>query len=452
MRKTDSTGEKESWAMCENSDPSVCDKKSKNRDNLGTGNPDSEAAVGYRSFRRLAKKKKRKRRILLITVTVSILAIAFLVFVSIQWPNFGHKLYQPFKWMGEKVSSLWTSDEKPITPIDDIFFHNPINGQEYEGRWINTLSVIKDGENKIHALLYTSFDREDNSTTFFWIPEGVKGKSSDGKDLTLAESLRASGGKLTNLRTMVESMVGEKIHFIIIVDLADLTSIAERLMLPAMIVENKVEVYNPFTGEEQKMYEGQNLKDKESLLAYLLAEREPNQYRARVSRGSSYFPEMFKKLREKDDEKVREELMEISSMISLTPSPKDDSEKAHYLTAMINAWGHKADEGIGCLSVPEIEILNGCGTPGAGLQMKERFEAKGFEVAEAGKNAKILQDGREVNDFSYDKSVIVFHSQERLIESYTRYLAVIFSIGRIEYREGDPGKITMIVGSDLARP
>ncbi len=413
---------------------------------------DSDVAIGRRSLSRLAQRKRKKRRIQLIILLGTIITVSFLIFACVWWPGFRERIYRPFKWIGERVSSLWSSHEKPPRPVDEILFINPINGQEHEGKWINTLSVIKDNQGVVHALLYISYDREEGSTSFFWIPEGIKGKSSEGKDISLAEAIRASGGKLTTLRNLVESMVGEKIHYIVLIDLMDLPEIYERVGAPGMIVEAKTEVYNPFTGEKEKMYEGQNLRDKSSVLSYLLAEGEPGKYKARVDRGSRYLLEMLKKFAEKEETEIKGALEDIAPMISLTPAPGEDSEKARYLGAMVYAWGYQASEGINCLSVPEIEILNGCGIPGAGLRVKERFEAKGFEVSEAGKNAKVIQDGREVNDFSHKKSMIIIHSQDKLIQAYARYLAVIFSIPEVEYAEGEPGKIKVIVGSDLAQP
>lgn len=83
--------------------------------------------------------------------------------------------------------------------------------------------------------------------------------------------------------------------------------------------------------------------------------------------------------------------------------------------------------------------------------MKGQLESRGFKVAEAGKNAKVMEGGQEYNDFSHQVSVVRYASSDPLAEAYARYLAMLFKIPRVE-RSEDAGGITIIVGSDLATP
>ncbi len=163
---------------------------------------------------------------------------------------------------------------------------------------------------------------------------------------------------------------------------------------PTVRVSRDTEVYNPFTGAREKLTAGQELKDTDRILSYLLAEGSPDEYGERGERGAAYLPGLMEVLEGWTQADLAAALLAEAGTFQLTPSTSGQGESAGYLASLITAWAGGGGGDPVFFEAPEIEILNGCGVVGAGTGLKAQLESRGFKVAEAGKNAKVMEGGR----------------------------------------------------------
>lgn len=413
-----------------------------------SGNDSQETLIPPRRSLRHSKKKGISRKRLIIALGLLLLASFLSLFLIFDWMSFREDVVTAAGWVSKKVSGLWSRDGEARQGADTIFFFNPDTGKEYEGEEVNTLIALVDEKGLIHLLLYVSYSRGDGITTFYWLPEEMVGKASGGRDLRFSEPLLSAARGISDLRYMVESLTGGDLHYLLFIDLNDFLKLAEVLEFPDVVVREEMEVYNPVTGARDKFLSGQELRGRDRVLAYLLAEQDPEEYWRRVDRGETYLEELFSTISARGQGWIEEKLTREGDRWSLIPSPRGAEERAHYLAALILSWA-RSDRRY--LRVPNIEILNGCGLPGAGYRFKDRLEARGLLVVEAGKNAKSVINGQEQNDFSHQTSIILYRDHDRLVEAFAMYLALIFNIPEVRYEEGPPENLSVIVGSDLVK-
>ena len=82
--------------------------------------------------------------------------------------------------------------------------------------------------------------------------------------------------------------------------------------------------------------------------------------------------------------------------------------------------------------------------------MGDELTAKGVAVAGTGGNAKTNVDGEEVNDFSHERSSIIYRSQDKRVVAYAEYLAVLLAINEVNYEPGPGPEVVLISGRDRA--
>jgi anionic cell wall polymer biosynthesis LytR-Cps2A-Psr (LCP) family protein len=406
--------------------------------------PRDENTGGYRTTQRLDERKKLRKNVFIFTIVLAIVA-TLAVLMVIKWEN----VKDAAGWVGDKISSLWESDNTEQSN-SEVFLTNPLTGQDFQGDGINTLVAMVDDNNVIHALFYVGWNK-DGTIKFYWIPENLVGKTQNGNDMRLSQALAEHPDRPSELRYMIESLTGEPVQYVAVIPLRKFLLLAGDLDLPSVKVSSDTEVFNPFTSVREKLLAGQELKDMDRVLAYLLDEVAANGHSERERRGIPYLQEVLENLSSWTQADLSAALLEEPGAFTLSPSASGEEERAAYLASLISAWSENLKAGGIYLSIPEISILNGCGVVGAGNALKGQLEARGFQVAEAGGNAKVVIDGQEYNDFSHQTSVIYYNSQDPLAQAQASYIAVLFSIPKVEFKEGGTG-ITIIVGKDLAAP
>lgn len=404
--------------------------------------PRDESASGYRTAQRLDERKKTKKTLFILVIVLAATA-ALAVLMVFKWEG----VKDAAGWVGDRISSIWENDDAG-RDSGDLFLTNPLTGQEFQDDDINTLVTLVDDKNVIHALLYIGWNR-DGTIKFFWIPENIVGKTQNGNDIRFSQALVEHPDRPGELRYMIESLTGEPVQYVAVVPLKKLLLLAGNLDLPMVKVAGDTEVFNPFTSVREKLSAGQELKDMDRVFAYLLDEGDPNEYVERERRGIPYLQEVLGNLSSWPRADLSTTLLEEPGAFTLSPSASGEEERAAYLASLVSAWSESIKSGGAYISMPEITILNGCGVVGAGNNLKGLLEARGFQVAEASGNAKVVVDGQEYNDFSHQTSVIYYASQDPLTQAQAAYIALLFSIPKVEYKEGGKG-ITIIVGKDLA--
>lgn len=404
--------------------------------------PRDESVSGYRTAQRLDDRKKTKKAFFVLIIVLAV-ATALVVLMVFKWES----VKEAADWTGDKISSIWENDDAGRNN-SELFLTNPLTGQEFQGDGINTLVAVVDDKDVIHALIYIGWSRE-GTIKFYWIPENLVGKTQNGNDLRLSQALAEHSNRPGELRYMIESLTGEPVQYVAVVPLKKLLLLAGDMDLPPVKVVSDTEVYNPFTLVREKLSAGQELKDMDRVLAYLLDEGDPNEYAERKRRGILYLQEVLGSLSSWPRDDISTALLKEPGAFTLSPSASAEEERAAYLASLVSAWSESIKSAGEYLSIPEITILNGCGVVGAGNNLKVQLEARGFQVAEASGNAKVVIDGQEYNDFSHQASMIYYTSQDPLAQAQAAYIAVLFSIPKVEHKEGGKG-ITIIVGKDLA--
>lgn len=397
---------------------------------------------GYRAERREEEHTRKRKRWVLVTLVVILAAAAVLAVLE------GDRVKDAAGWFSDKISSIWEEDQGDRDETGNLYLTNPVTGQGFQDEAVNTLVCVDN--NQILSVLLISLNGN-GSMKCYLIPEDIVGKSQAGNDLSLSQALTSSPERMTELRYMVESLTGQPVHYVTVFPLKKLLLLADGLEFPPIKMASDTDVFNLYNGNWEKLVAGQEIKDADRILSYLMALGDPEEYEQREQRTAAYLPELMPALATLTEEELAEALVIETGTFSLNPSTSGEQERADYLASLIAAWSEGFGEGCAYFSAPEIEILNGCGVVGAGNDMRTRLESRGFEVAESGKNAKIIADGQEVNDFSHQASVIRYNSSDPLAEAYARYIAMLYKIPQVEYAEGGRG-ITIIVGSDLASP
>ncbi len=343
------------------------------------------------------------------------------------------------------VSTIW-KEERADGVRDRRFMEHPLTGQEIEGGSINTAVAVLSDDNTVLFLAYLRWT-EGEALRVMLLPTSIVGLSTKGEDLTIASALKAGGGNPTELRYLLEGLAGGAPHYLFLLPVMRLPALGEALELPVARVKADCEAMNPFTASRESLREGMLLRDRDRIISYVMAWGARDPYAESVDRISAYLQDLLLELRDKGIQALNEALLEASGAWEIAPAPPDSEKAAGYAASLLSAWAERDD--VVFSGVPRIEILNGCGVVGAGTAFQRRLESRGFRVAEATRNAKV--PGEDVNDFSYQSSVVFIGDGDALNEAYAQYIARLFRIPRVEYREG-VADVVIVVGSDLASP
>jgi hypothetical protein len=342
------------------------------------------------------------------------------------------------------ISGLWHQDSAE-TGDNRPFLVNPLTGQRFKDGEINTAVAVVGGDGMLSRVAYISWSEGDGALEVFLLPPELVGKASGGEDLSLAASMRGHADNPVDFRYLVESITSRPLHYVLSLPLERLPALGEALELPPIEVQEDCEMFNPFTGAVERMRKGMVVRDRDRILAYLLAAGSPAGYRESTRRCIPYLPLAAEALREREEGELAGALSGTAGSFSLYPSPADDRERSAYLASLILAWSDGG--GIKAFGAPRIEVLNGCGVVGAGMAFKTRLEERGYRVDDATRNAK--KEGEDTNDFSYQASVVFVGGDDPLLEAYARYLALMFKIPRVQFKQEVDG-LVIVVGSDLA--
>ncbi len=347
---------------------------------------------GYRvSKLQQSSRGKRKKKLIaaLVAVIVVVLGVASLfVFGVVHWPHFGS-----------------SSDDQSLS-----FLVNPAGKQAIEAPAINILVLTyedRDPSQPITDILVASYGLQVSGAEFYDLPGALIAHTSDGKAIKLSEALKYNGGKTSLATSEVQRLLGEQVHYTLLVKETDIPVIDESLGIP---VRGEDEYWSDYLATALGSLRGLKTKD--------LTDR--------ATQAAGYF--------------------QRSSSFSST------DEQTTYVADMVRGFAPIPAAQLAYRDVPGVEILNGCGVPGIGGQAQARLEAYGFPVKDSGRNAKKMVNGEEVNDFSYSSSVIYYHAADARVETYARWLQAALDVKTLELREDEvlgEGTVTLIVGNDL---
>jgi hypothetical protein len=136
--------------------------------------------------------------------------------------------------------------------------------------------------------------------------------------------------------------------------------------------------------------------------------------------------------------------------MTLVPGTGSEARDASYLVSMLQAAVTAAGREIPCRGIPRVDVLNGCGVPDLGRKVGERLADMGVPLGETGKNAKVVVNGEEVNDFSHQESLIICRSADPRALAFARYLGVQLSVKEVREEVGPGAEVVVIAGRDMA--
>ncbi len=347
---------------------------------------------GYRVSRLKASSQgKRKKRTLAIVVAavVLILAVAALFITGvIHWPSFGG---------GSSNQSL-------------SFLTNTTSGQAVSADSINILVMTyedRDPNQPITDILIATYGVQSTGAEFYGLPTGLLAHTSDGKTIKLWEALKYGGGKTGLATSEVQRILGESVHYTLLLKETDKQVLAETLGVPSE--------------SEDGSWDG-------------------------------YLSSALASLRTQKSADLEKRAKEAAAFFQRSSSFSGADQQAQYFADMVKGFAALEPDQVTYRAAPVIEILNGCGAPGIGEQALNKLESYGFAVQDYGRNAKKMVNGEEVNDFSYVKSVIYYYAADGRLEAFARHLQSILVVETLEFRE-DPvlgeGTITLVIGNDL---
>jgi len=334
------------------------------------------------------QKKRKKTVAILVAVAVLVLGVASLfIFGVVHVPSWGSK-----------------SPDQGLS-----FLTNPASSQAIDAASVNILILTyedRDPSQPITNLLVAGYGLQVPGAEFYSLPADLLAHTSDGKNMKLSEALKYGGGKVLLASSEVQRILGEQVHYCLLLKETETVRVAETLGLA-----NRGD---------------QSLSD--------------------------YLPGALASLHGLKAKDLADRAAEAAGAFEKSPSFSSSEQQTAYITDMVSGFAALPAAQVSFREVPGVEILNGCGAPGIGGQAQKRLEDYGFPVKDSGRNAKKMVNGEEVNDFSYEKSVIYYHAADARVEAYARYLQIALSVQSIELREDavlGEGTITLILGKDM---
>jgi len=428
----------------------------KKRDNGETGvenehkpSPDEKEKLS-RVNKRHRKEARKKRRVVVIVLIVVGLVLAVGAILDVPYINIAR---EAGSWIGEQFSSSPESEE----PVPDyLYFTQPQSEKEFEGDVSVLLGIYETGgeeaEPVILGLALLTYDTDEGTGEIFLIPESSVAYDAAGQQTDLRYALQEEGGE-DLLRTTAGNLSGSDVNYLLLLDFWEAMKLLQGLQAPEVVLEEETVLVNPLNGETNFLAMGQEIRDADRMLFYLLATDSLEMWESfslRLERAGEYLPMLLQQLRAESLDGLEEMLSSLGEDYLLEPGTGSVEEDRRYIASMLQAYAALEEAELVIDAVPAVEVLNGCGIPELGKKVGDRLSSLGVPVAGTGGNAKIVVDGEEVNDFSHEVSSIIYRSENPRVVAFARYLGVLLSIEEVRSEPGPGQEIILIAGKDLA--
>ena len=403
-----------------------------------------------RLARRRRKEARYRRRLLAAAAAV----VAIVLTVGAAWDiPYINAARKTASWLNEKLRG--DREGGGAAEPRYLFLTHPQTGKVLSGE-VSVLWGIypeEGGRNSLVSLCLVSCDVEAGRASLFFVPEVTVAYNARGGRTDLRRVLQEEGSE-DILRSTVQNMTGASVDYLVLCSFRRAVETLQELELPPLTLREDATFTDPLTGNTQRLFAGQKIGDADRLLFYLLATDRGeawDAYYARRERAEDYLPVALEVLCSRGEDCFPGERLRSDGELRLIPGAPSHEKDALYLASMLQAAVDLGRESLTCRAAPRVEVLNGCGVPELGKKVGERLSSLGVPLAGTGGNAKTLVNGEEVNDFGYQKSVIVCRSAEPRVAAYAAYLGVLLSIGEVK-REGGPGpEMAVIAGRDMAQ-
>jgi len=411
----------------------------------------SEKEKLSRLNKRHQKEARKKRWVLLIVILLVLCVLAVGAALDIPYINVAR---EAGSWIADRFASSGGNEE---AAPDYLYFTHPQSAEELEGEVTVLVGVYTGaGEDRaareiIHLALFI-YDRDAGTGETYLIPEASVAYNAAGQQVDLARTLQEEGGE-DLLRSTVGNLAGTEVDYLLLVEFWEAVRLLQGLYPPTAVLHENTVFVNPVNGETNFLISGQEVKDADRLLFYLMATDRPDMWAAfdaRRERAAAYLPEFFDALAPQSLEGLEEMLSTLGEDYLLDPGTGSALGDSSYLASMMQSFAELDEGELAVKAVPAVEVLNGCGVPDLGKKVGGRLNSLGVPVAGTGGNAKITVDGEEINDFSHEVSTIIYRSVDPKVEAFARYLGVLLSVQDVVSDPGPGPEIILIAGRDLA--
>ncbi|MDY6793687.1 MAG: LytR C-terminal domain-containing protein [Actinomycetota bacterium] len=397
-----------------------------------------------RLSKRHQRESRKRRRLVIIAVVVVGATLAVGAILDIPYINIARR---GGEWLGERFSGTTQEQELP----DYAFLTPPGASEKLQGRVETAVVLCRDDvpRKTILGLALMTYDVVEETGEVYLIAEDTAVFNLEGQQIALEDVLKEEDG-YDLMRTTIANITGADIDYTVLLGFKQASLLLQSLDFPPVMVEEDTVLVNPLNGETNYLFQGHMIEDADRLLFYLLATDEEDGYDYRLDRLETHLPRAFSRLRGEDPSLLEEKLACLRQEGILQPTPGETQEERAYIASMIQAFAALQEERLLCGEVPGVEVLNGCGVPELGKKVAGELGLMGVTVVGSGGNVKTVIDGEEVNDFSYDKSSIIYRSEDRRVKAYAEYLGVILSVTDVVYESGPGAEIVFIAGRDRA--
>jgi hypothetical protein len=255
--------------------------------------PDGKVKFSRLSRRRLGK-ARRLRRLLLILVLLAVVVFAVGAAFDFPYLNVARK---GGSWLAKKISgdSIGGGDK-----ADYLFLTNPQNLQALGGDVSALFAIYKAEEGPtpkrtiIYLALFT-YNAEQGDGEFYLLPETTVAYNALGQLVPLKQALDEEKG-LDLLRSTVNNMTASDVDYLVLLEFGEAMRLVQNLDLPPVVLEEDLALPNPMNGDLNHLSKGQEIRDSDRLLSYLLASdmTDNKDLRdARLKRAAYYLPRAF---------------------------------------------------------------------------------------------------------------------------------------------------------------
>ena len=403
-----------------------------------------------RAKKRRSREARRRRRALLAALLLLACVLGAGAAFDIPYIN---ALREGVVWMKERLATRGVEEEGGPAYL---YFSHPQDARELAGE-ISILLCVYAGEvegepsRDILALALLTYDREEGAGELYLIPEGTAAYDAAGERIDLGHALYEDGGE-DLLRSTVGNLAGAQVDYLLRLDFLGALMLLQSLQPPALLLEQETALVSPLDGGTDVLIPGQEIRDADRLILYLLATDEEDTwaaFSARRERAKAYLPRLLTASGDAGAGSLEAALSTPRGECGLEPDAGSARGDAELLASMLRSFAELGEGRLAVRAVPAVEVLNGCGVPDLGRMVGERLSALGVPVAGTGGNAKVSVDGEEVNDFSHERSSVRCRSRDARAQAFARYLAVLLSISDVEAEPGAGPEIVLIAGRDM---
>jgi hypothetical protein len=391
------------------------------------------------------KQARKKRRVILVLVLLLVVVLGAGAAFNLPYINIARR---GVGWVADKISG---SSRKQDNSPQYVFLTQPQTGKALSGTVSTLLGVYKGGGNEkvILGMAVLSYDTDSRQGEYYILSEGATAYDASGQKIELSRALQNEGG-LDLLRATVANITGLNIDYVALLGFDGAAQVLQEMKAPPVSVTKDLAITNPVNGDVSHMSEGQEAGDSDRILSYLLAYDSNERREDRLERAKDYLPQLLSLVRGENFSQLESQVAVVVGELSLNPANKTPAEDQEYLASMIQAFAELDQASLAIKVVPRVEVLNGCGIPELGKKVGDQLVSLGVLVAGTGGNAKVIVDGQELNDFSHDKSSILYRKDDPRIKAYAQYLGVLFGIDDVRFDSSPGPDLVLIAGRDKA--